>query len=243
MRGASIQLLAAQLLAALCIAACSGETGEGAPASEDAVAVNVEADPVEDGEISIDLWLEQLEVGSRELYSAREAVLDAVDLPEGARIADIGAGTGLYTLLFADAVGRSGHVYAIDIEPLFLDLINQRAADAGFDNVTAVFGRDNDITLPAQSVDVVFIADTYHYFNDREAIMRTVYDALKPGGALVMVEYDIVQGQRRPEGKDHVRFGKAAVVAEVEYAGFEKVGELDVAGLTDNYFVRFRKPE
>lgn len=194
-------------------------------------------------EISIDLWLEQLEVGSRELYSAREAVLEAVNAPEGARIADIGAGTGLYTLLFAEAVGRSGHVYAIDIEPLFLDLINQRATDAGFDNVTAVFGREDDITLPAQSVDVVFIADTYHYFNDREAIMRTVYDALKPGGALIMVEYDIVQGQRRPQGKEHVRFGKAAVVAEVEYAGFEKVAELDVPGLTDNYFVRFRKPE
>lgn len=194
-------------------------------------------------EISIDLWLEQLEVGSRELYSAREAVLKAVDAQEGARIADIGAGTGLYTLLFAESVGAVGHVFAIDIEPLFLNLINQRTVDAGFDNVTTVLGRENDITLPAESVDIVFIADTYHYFSDREAIMKTVYDALTPGGSLIMVEYDVIPGQPRPEGKDHVRFGKAAVISEVEYVGFQVISEVDVAGLADNYFVHFKKPE
>lgn len=220
------------------LAACERKLPAGGASAE---APAAPSEPEE--EISIDLWLEQLEVGSRELYSAREAVLEATGFGEGTRIADIGAGTGLYTLLFADAVGRTGHVYAIDIEPLFLDLINQRATDAGFDNVTAVFGRENDITLPSQSVDAVFIADTYHYFSDREAIMQTVYDALKPGGSLIMVEYDVAQGQPRPEGKGHVRFGKAAVIAEVEYVGFEKVAELEVDGLTDNYFVRFRKPE
>lgn len=183
------------------------------------------ADPTPVGaeeEISIDLWLEQLEVGSRELYSAREAVLEALSLSSGARIADIGAGTGLYTLLFADAVGNAGHVFAVDIEPLFLNLINQRTADAGFDNVSAVLGRENDITLPPNSIDIAFIADTYHYFSDREAIMKTIYDALKPGGSLIMVEYDVIPGQPRPEGKDHVRFGKAAVIAEVEYVGLKK---------------------
>lgn len=210
----------------------------------DAAAIETPAAPIDTGEeISIDLWVEQLEVGSRELYSAREAVLEAVDLSEGARIADIGSGTGLYTLLFAEAVGNTGHVFAVDIEPLFLDLVNQRTMDAGFDNVTAIFSRENDVTLPPESVDVVFIADTYHYFSDREAIMQTVYEGLKPGGFLIMVEYDVVQGQPRPEGKDHVRFGKAAVTAEVEYVGFEKVAELDVPGLEDNYFIRFQKPE
>jgi len=220
------------------LAGCGREAAPAAPPVDATAAPAAAAE-----EISIDLWVEQLEVGSRELYSAREAVLKAVNVASGDRIADIGAGTGLYSLLFAEAVGPGGHVYAIDIEPLFLDLINQRATDAGYDNVTAVFGRDNDITLPAQSVDVVFIADTYHYFSDREAIMKTVYEALKPGGSLILVEYDVVPGQPRPEGKDHVRFGKAAVISEIEYVGFEKAAEDDVEGLTDNYFVRFTKPE
>lgn len=211
--------------------------------SNDASSEAVPAPASIEEEVNLDLWLEQLEVGSRELYSAREAVLEAVNLSEGARIADIGAGTGLYTLLFAEAAGPDGHVFAVDIEPLFLDLINQRASDAGYENVTAVLGRENDITLPANSVDIVFIADTYHYFSDRERIMKTVYDALKPNGSLIMVEYDIMPGQPRPEGKDHVRFGKAAVVSEVEYVGFQNTSEVDVIGLSDNYFVRFQKPQ
>ena len=191
---------------------------------------------------SIDVWLERLEVGSRELYAAREAVAAAVGVEDGALIADIGAGTGLYTLLFADIVGPAGHVYAVDIEPLFLDLINQRTEDAGFENVTAVFGRENDITLPENSVDIAFIADTYHYFSDREAVMKSVYSALKPGGALIMIEYDIEPGAERPKNKSHVRFGKAGVVAEVEFIGFEKAAEIEIEGLVDNYFIRFVKP-
>ena len=199
------------------------------------------AAPEED--LSIDVWLEQLEVGSRELYSARQAVVDAMGLTDGARIADVGAGTGLYSLLFAEAVGESGHVFAVDIEPLFLNLINQRAVDAGFDNITAVFGRDDDISLPSASIDVVFVADTYHYLSEREAIMKTVYDALKPGGSLILVEYDVMPGQPRAEGKDHVRFGKAPVIAEIEYVGFELEDERNVPGLNENYFLRFKKPQ
>lgn len=223
-----------------CAAAISGcdQPSQSLETPIDSVATS--ALPQED--ISVDLWLEQLEVGSRELYAAREEVAAAVGLELGAQVADIGAGTGLYTLLFAELIGVSGHVFAVDIEPLFLDLINQRTSDSGFENVTAVLGQEDDITLPENSIDIAFIADTYHYFSDREAIMKTVYDALKPGGTLVMVEYDIMPGEPRPEGKSHVRFGKDAVIAEVEYVGFRFLGEAEVEGLNDNYFVRFSKP-
>lgn len=228
------------LTLALLAAACSGPGGEvGQPAPE----------PVENGqaasgeeEINLDVWLERLEVGSRELYSARHAVVDALGLEEGDWVADIGAGTGLYTLLFAEEVGADGHIFAEDIEPLFLDLIIRRAADADFENVTAVLGREMDVTLPAETMDVVFIADTYHYFDDREAIMRTIYDALKPGGSLVLVEFEINPGEEKPDYKSHVRFGQAGVVSEVEFIGFDFVEEIDVEGLEDNYFVRFVKP-
>ena len=71
-----------------------------------------------------------------------------------------------------------------------------------------MLGREDDVTLPKNSVDVVFIADTYHYFGDREAIMRTIYDALKPGGSLILVEFDITPGEERADYKSHVRFGK-----------------------------------
>jgi len=199
-------------------------------------------DESETEDVNLDVWLERLEVGSRELYSARDAVVAALALKEGDVVADIGAGTGLYSLLFAEAVGETGHVYSVDIEPLFLDLINRRAEDMGLENVTAVLGRRNNIALPRNSVDVVFIADTYHYFDDREEIMRSVKDALKPGGALVVVDFEITSETVRPEDKSHVRFGKAGVISEMEFVGFETTGEVAVDGLAENYFVRFLKP-
>ena len=198
---------------------------------------------IDQSEVNLDVWLERLEVGSRELYSAREAVVEAVGLETGDWVADIGAGTGLYTLLFADEVGEDGRVFAEDIEPLFLDLINRRVADTDHENVTSVLGREEDVTLPREAIDVVFIADTYHYFDDREAIMRTVYDALKPGGELILVEFDITPGEEKPDYKDHVRFGKSAVISEIEFVGFEFVEDVPVEGLADNYFVKFIKPE
>ncbi|MBL4619989.1 MAG: class I SAM-dependent methyltransferase [Marinicaulis sp.] len=225
------------VFAAICVlAGCSGPTDQStAPASSPAPALDT-------GEVNLDVWLERLEVGSRELYSAREAVVAAVRISEGDVVADIGAGTGLYTLLFADAVGPTGLVFAEDIEPLFLDLINRRVDDLGFDNVTSVLGRNNHISLPKESVDIVFIADTYHYFNDREEVMRSVYAALKPGGALIIIDYNIAPGEQRPEHKSHVLFGKAGVISEMEFIGFEIVGEISVEGLDDNYFLRFLKP-
>lgn len=228
----------------LSFAACTGadETApQAAAADREAAPVNrVEGDSAE---VNLDLWLERLEVGSRELYSARAAVVDAIGLGPGDVVADIGAGTGLYTILFAEEVGESGRIYAEDIEPLFLDLINRRADDLGLDNVTSVLGRVDNVTLPEHSVDVVFIADTYHYFTDREAIMRSIFDALKPGGSLILVDYDLKPGEPRPDDKSHVRFGKSNVVSEIEFIGFEFEGEVAVEGLKENYFVRFRKPD
>lgn len=222
----------------LLIAACSGgadNAGNAGGAGSKDEAAGAEA-------VNLDLWLEQMEVSSRELYSARDAVVAAIGLKDGDVIADIGSGTGLYALLFSEAVGRDGYVFAEDIEPLFLDLINRRAEDSGAENITAVLGREDSVTLPPASADVVFIADTYHYFEDRRAVMQSVYDALKPGGALIIVDYKIEQGAARPDHLSHVRFGRAGVVSEVEFVGFEFEGAVDVPGLEETYFARFRKP-
>lgn len=228
------------ILALAILAACAPREADQSESTTESTAVEVGA---AEGEVNLDLWLERLEVGSRELYSAREAVVAAADLKDGDWVADIGSGTGLYTLLFAEAVGGDqGQVFAEDIEPLFLDLVTRRAEDADLQNITAVLGRKDDVTLPEESIDVVFIADTYHYFDDREAVMRSILKALKPGGSLILVEFDIEPGEDRPDYKSHVRFGKEAVISELEFVGFEFLGETDVDGLEENYFVRFQKP-
>lgn len=235
-------MLVAALLASCSPAAEAPTASQTAPSAADEGAPAA-LQPEGDGEeTNLDVWLERLEVNSRELFSARNAVVAAAGLKEGDFIADVGAGTGLYTLLFAEQVGSQGRVFAEDIEPLFLDLINRRAADLLLGNVTAVLGREDNVTLPAALVDVAFIADSYHYFDDREAVMRSIFDAVKAGGRLIMVEYDVTPGEARPEGKEYVRFGKSAVIAEVEFVGFALEDEVAVDGLEENYFLIFRKP-
>ena len=215
--------------------------GDDPAATEKAAPAELD-DPYPYEPVNVDLWLERLEVGSRELFSARNSVANALEFPENTRIADVGAGTGLYSLLFAEKVGEQGVVYAVDIAPRFLTLINQRAEDLGFDNIVSVLGRPDSITLPPASVDAVFIADTYHYFEDPASIMKTVFDALKPGGHLYIVDYRLVEGQTPPADKRHVRFGMNSLVSEIESFGFVDAEEIRVAGLAKNYMVRFTRP-
>jgi predicted methyltransferase len=227
-------MLAAALLA---VAACGAKPEKAA--DEPAAPA---ADPYPYEPVNVDLWLERLEVGSRELFSARMNVADAIGLEPGMRIADVGAGTGLYTLIFAEKVGPQGIVYAVDIAPRFLTLINQRADDLGIDNVVSVLSRPDSITLPPGSLDAAFIADTYHYFDDPAALMKTVYDALRPGGAVYIVDFKLAEGANPPSEKRHVRFGEAGLRAEVEAYGFTFAGEIPVEGLTDNYMAKFTRP-
>lgn len=222
--------------ALLLLASCGKET-----ASE--VAEPLPPPSYGEEEENSEVFLDTMEVGSRELYAAREAVLAAAKVPEGARVADIGAGTGLYSLMFADKVGPKGAVYAVDIEPRFLKLISQRAADLDVGNIVAVLGRDKDITLPPASVDLVFIADTYHYFSDRPAIMATVKDALGPRGRLIILDYTLDETHKDDPQRAHVRFGKAGMIGEVESFGFNLVEEPQVEGLSDIYMLVFEKAE
>lgn len=192
-------------------------------------------------EANYEVWLDTMEMGGRELYAAREAVVAAVGAAPGSRIVDIGAGTGLYTLLFAEKVGPAGVVYAVDIEPRFLKLISQRAVDLDYRNVVTVLSRPEDITLPASSVDIAYIADTYHYFEDRAAIMASVREALAPGGRLIIIDYTLDESDKGDPKREHVRFGKAGLVNEIESFGFKLVSDPAVPGLTEFYAAIFEK--
>lgn len=218
------------------LAACGGShSSEEAPPTP-------QSDSVGPDPVNVDVWLERLEVGSRELYSARNDVTAALHIEKGERIADIGAGTGLYTLLFAEKAGANGVVYAVDIAPRFLTLINQRADDLGYGNIVSVLNRQDSVALPPQSIDIAFICDTYHYFGDPAAMMKTVFRALRPGGALYIVDYNLADGATPPPDKRQVRFGEKGVIAEVESFGFTDAQDIAVPGLQDNYMVKFTRP-
>jgi SAM-dependent methyltransferase len=193
-------------------------------------------------DLDIELWLGRFEVESREVFAARHAVVAALGLTPGLRVADVGAGTGLYTLLLSEAVGAEGWVYAIDIAPRFLEHILEVAAERRATNVTGVLCPETDIALPPSSVDLAFVCDTYHHFEFPVSTLRSIHRALAPGGRLVVLDFERIEGRSRPWVLEHVRAGKDATRAEIEAGGFEFVRELAVPGLAENYVIEFRRP-
>ena len=150
-----------------------------------------------DPELDVSEWLGRFEIESREVYSARERILAAIDIKPGQTVADIGAGTGFYSRLFASKVGSQGWVYAVDISPKFLEHINKQSRTDDVQNLTCVLGTSHSIRLPPNSVDVVFICDTYHHFEFPQSTLASIHRALKPGGTLVVIDFERVPGQSR----------------------------------------------
>ena len=130
-------------------------------------------------------WLER----SGRLKEERTDLLIAnLPLQEDFVVADIGAGTGYFSFPVARRLPQ-GRVLAVDIQPEMLDIINQRKRQGEITNVDAVLGSITNPNLPTASVDLAFIVDAYHEFSHPLEMGRAIFDALKPGGRLVLIEY------------------------------------------------------
>jgi predicted methyltransferase len=184
-------------------------------------------------------WRSIFESSGREVFDRRFQVVAALDVRPGMRVADVGAGTGLYTMLFARAVGASGKVYAVDISPTFVASIKDRAAEYHVDNVVGIVNDEHSTELPPGSVDLVFLADTYHHFAYPRSMLTSIHTALVPGGVLAIVDFRRQPGLSNPWVLGHVRAGREQVIEEVQHAGFEYLDE--PVKLRANYFLRFRK--
>lgn len=167
-------------------------------------------------------WLERSE---REMEETPEIAVNALDLKPGMVVADVGAGSGYFTVRLARKVGPTGKVYAQDIQPEMLGLLKRRLARDKFTNVEMVLGADNDPKLPPASLDLILMVDVYHEFAYPQRMLRKLREALKSDGRLVLLEYrkedDWVP--IRPEHKMSVAEAKL----EVEDEGFtlERVGK------------------
>ena len=185
-------------------------------------------------------WVQILESPGRELYDQRHQIVAALRLQPGMDVADVGAGTGLFTELMARAVGPQGMVYAVDVADEFVRNIERRVREAGLANVKGIVNNQRSTLLPPGSVDLVFLADTYHHFEHPADMLRSIHEALRPGGELVVIDFQREPGIATPWVMHHVRAGRAEVVAELELAGFRPTREEPL--LHGNFFLRFRKP-
>jgi ubiquinone/menaquinone biosynthesis C-methylase UbiE len=190
-------------------------------------------------DLDVRQWVERFEREGREIFDRRQEIVRAARIRPGMSVADIGAGTGLFTPLLAEAVGPRGTVYAVDIVKSFLALIEERAAAGGLRNVRTVLCSDRSVGLPPDSVDLAFICDTYHHFEYPRNSMASLHRALRAGGEVVLIDFKRIPGESSDWVLNHVRAGQDVVEAEILAAGFRKTAEERF--LKDNYLVRFRK--
>lgn len=131
-------------------------------------------------------WLERSE---REIEEEPDKALDALGPLTGLTVADVGAGSGYFTVRLASRVGPKGRVYANDLQPEMLKMLAARLAREKVQNVTLVQGITDDPKLPASTVDLVLMVDVYHELSEPQKMLRAIRAALKPGGRLVLLEY------------------------------------------------------
>ncbi len=185
-------------------------------------------------------FLEKFEVESREIFSKRNEIVAATKIEPGVTIADVGAGTGLFTRLFAKATGPKGKVIAVDIAQNFLDHIDSTCKAEQLGNVSFQLCNQESCLLPPNSVDMVFVCDTYHHFEFPAKTLASISKALKPKGKLVLIDLHRIEGISTEWAMKHVRANKESVEKEISASGFKQVDAPEI-GLKENYFVVYRK--
>jgi arsenite methyltransferase len=118
-----------------------------------------------------------------------ERVVRALELAPGDRVADLGSGSGYFTFRLADAVGASGKVYAVEIDPDMTAMVQEMASERGAANVEVVLAKPDDPELPDGEIDLVFTANTYHHIGDRVAYFTRLKRDLSPKGRVAILDY------------------------------------------------------
>jgi len=162
---------------------------------------------------------------TREAEEDPSALIASLGLSPGDVACDVGAGSGYHTLRMAQVVGAAGRVYAADIQPEMLDMLQRRAGAAGLENVSAVQNTQSDTGLEPETCDIVLLVDVYHEFSQPEAMLRSMRAALKPGGAIVLVEFR-AEDPRIPVKALH-KMSKAQIMRELPANGLKLVREVN----------------
>jgi len=184
-------------------------------------------------------FIKKFESDNREAFANRNHIVAACKLKPGMAVADIGAGTGVFTMLLAKAVGPTGKVYAVEIIPQFIEHIDKVCKEKEIKNVTGVLCTATSAKLPPNSADVALICDAYHHFEYPLKTMASIRQALRPGGRVVLVDFKRIEGVTKAEILKHVRADQETVTREVNSKGFKLIAEPLI--LQDNYCIVFEK--
>lgn len=180
-------------------------------------------------------WIALFEDPARAEWQKPEEVVKALDLKPGNVVADIGAGTGYFTRLFAVVIGPGGSAIGLDTEPAMVHYMKDNAQKRNLDNYTARVVKPDDPELPSDSVDVIFICDTLHHIDNRVSYLKSLAESLKPGGRIVIVDF---YKRDLPVGPPpSMKLRQDDVIAEFSDAGYRLIRSHNF--LPYQYFLEF----
>jgi len=174
----------------------------------------------------VDYWSKIFDDPKRDAWQKPAEVVGALHLQPGQTVADLGAGTGYFTRYLAAAVGPTGSVLAVEIEPSLIDHLRMRAEREGNPNVVPILASPDNPRLPAGGVDLILIADTYHHLDHRTRYLPQLHRTLRAGGRVAIVDW---KSGELPQGPppDH-KLPRQQVIDEMRAAGFTLVDEPDI---------------
>ncbi len=152
-----------------------------------------------------------------------DAILGALGVSPGMRLADVGCGPGFYTLPAAERVGDEGRVYALDVQHEMIARTEERAAEAGLDNVQGMLSKEAELPLPNEAVDVALLANVLHESPDRVTFLAEIGRTLRRDGVLGVVDWRKEEMPMGPPVSD--RLSPDQVEADLRAAGFEVEGQ------------------
>ena len=181
-------------------------------------------------------WTKTLESAERIASLRTGEVIAKLNLKPTDVVADLGAGTGLFSLPLAKAV-PSGRVYSVELDEAFLTQIRSKAKTENVTNIVPVLGKFTDPSLPARDVDVAFFHDVLHHVENRAAYLKSVASYLKPGARVVVIEFNPADSPHKAE--------PSLIVSREQTAGWMADAGLvqaeDVQLFPDKYFVVYRR--
>ncbi len=181
-------------------------------------------------------WAKVFDDPERDAWQKPHDVIQALALKPDAVVADIGAGTGYFSVRFAHMVPQ-GRVYGVDTEPGMVKHLAERAKRAGLKNVTAVAGKPGDPRLP-EKADLIIFVDVYHHVEERERYFRQLQNSLKPGGRIAVIDFRMDSPVGPPK---NARIEPNRVKNEMKRAGYALAQEH--AFLPNQYFLVFKPGE
>jgi ubiquinone/menaquinone biosynthesis C-methylase UbiE len=173
----------------------------------------------------VEHYAARFESPERAAWQKPDEVVAALGVKPGMTMADIGAGTGYFARRFAQAIGPTGSVFAVDLEPNMLVYMRHRAEQDGQANLIPVLASQDDPRLPDGATELIFVCDTWHHISDRVNYARRLQQDLSPGGRVVIV--DFLPGELPVGPPPEAKLSAEQVKAEFAQAGYQLAASLD----------------